>query len=135
MVAAPAFLIVESRLDSMSNEHEEIFDSLVGGQPLGLEPVMLAAFEGWNDAGEAASDVIKHLMTEWDAELIHEVDPEEFHDFQVNRPTLTTTGAGERELNWPTTTIWRATSLRTNRSEEHTSELQSRGHLVCRLLL
>lgn len=116
MVAAPAFLIVESRLDSMSNEHEEIFDSLVGGQPLGLEPVMLAAFEGWNDAGEAASDVIKHLMTEWDAELIHEVDPEEFHDFQVNRPTLTTTGAGERELSWPTTTIWRATSPRTNRT-------------------
>src|SRR5690625_1819324 len=116
MVAAPAFLIVESRLDSMSNEHEEIFDSLVGGQPLGLEPVMLAAFEGWHDAGEAASDAIKHLMIESDAELSHEVDPEELHDFQVNRHTLSTTGAGERELSWPTTTIGRANSPRTNRT-------------------
>lgn len=94
----------------MSSEHEEIFDSLLEGQPLGSEPVMLAAFEGWNDAGEAATGLIKHLLNEWDAELIHEVDPEEFHDFQVNRPTLTLSDSGERELSWPTTTVWHATS-------------------------
>ena len=94
----------------MANEHEEIFDSLIGGQALGSQPVMLAAFEGWNDAGEAASDVMKHLMSEWDAELVHEIDPEDFHDFQVNRPTLTTNGSGERELTWPTTSVWKATS-------------------------
>src|SRR5690625_2568334 len=94
----------------MSNEHEEIFDSLIGGEPLGSAPVLLAAFEGWNDAGEAASDVIKHLISQWDAELIHEVDPEEFHDFQVNRPTLTSGEGGARELNWPTTAMWRATT-------------------------
>lgn len=99
----------------MSSEHEEIFDALIGGQPLGPRPVMLAAFEGWNDAGEASTDVIEHLMAEWDAELIHEVDPEEFQDFQVNRPTLSSTASGERELHWPTTTIWRATSPRTGR--------------------
>src|SRR5690625_4255716 len=101
---------MESRLEAMSSEHEEIFDSLLEGQPLGSEPVMLAAFEGWNDAGEAATGLIKHLLNEWDAELIHEVDPEEFHDFQVNRPTLTLSDSGERELSWPTTTVWHATS-------------------------
>lgn len=99
----------------MASEHEEIFDSLLGGQPLSGEPVMLAAFEGWNDAGEAATDVIKHLLQAWDAELIHEVDPEEFHDFQVNRPSLTTGDSGERELSWPTTTVWHATTPGTGR--------------------
>lgn len=99
----------------MSSEHEEIFDFLTGGQGIGPGAVMVAAFEGWNDAGDAASEVIRHLITEWGGELIHEVDPENFHDFQVNRPRLTMTGAGSRKLNWPTTSIWRAQSPRTGR--------------------
>src|SRR5437870_6258562 len=37
-----------------------------------------------------------------------------------------------RDLGW---SFWVCAGLLPPRSEEHTSELQSRGHLVCRLLL
>ena len=49
-------------------------------------PWMVAAFEGWNDAADAASSVIEHLVSEWDAQVLTELDPEDFYDFQVNRP-------------------------------------------------
>src|SRR5207253_11235485 len=38
-------------------------------------------------------------------------------------------------FGWPTLYIVDANGVIRHRSEEHTSELQSRGHLVCRLLL
>ena len=50
-------------------------------------PAVIAAFGGWNDAGEAASGVIDHLVDAYSAELAFAIDPEEFYDFQVNRPT------------------------------------------------
>jgi proteasome assembly chaperone (PAC2) family protein len=68
-------------------------------------PVVIAAFEGWNDAADAASGVVDHLMAEWKAEVIGAVDPEEFYDFQVNRPLIGTDVNGHRRLTWPTTRI------------------------------
>ena len=50
------------------------------------DPVVIAAFEGWNDAGEAATAAIDHLTEAWDAEPIAALDPEDYYDFQVNRP-------------------------------------------------
>jgi hypothetical protein len=70
-----------------------------------VSPVVIAAFEGWNDAAEAASGVVAHLMDQWDAEVIGAVDPEEFYDFQVNRPIIGTDLDGHRRLTWPTTRI------------------------------
>lgn len=67
--------------------------------------VLLAAFEGWNDAGSAASQALEVLAEGWDAEVVHELDPQDFHDFQVNRPQMTTEADGQRVLAWPTTTI------------------------------
>ena len=52
------------------------------------DAVMIAAFEGWNDAGEAASAVIEHLAEIWDAEVVAALDPEDYYDFQVNRPRV-----------------------------------------------
>ncbi|PFG33321.1 PAC2 family protein [Sanguibacter antarcticus] len=69
------------------------------------DAIMLAAFEGWNDAGSAASSALLHLSDLWDADQIDELDPEDYHDFQVNRPIVATDAAGNRELTWPTTTI------------------------------
>ena len=69
------------------------------------EPVMLAAFEGWNDAGSAASQTLELLDDVWGAEEIAALDPEEYHDFQVNRPTVTSGPTGRREITWPTTRI------------------------------
>lgn len=72
--------------------------------------LLLAAFEGWNDAGNAASQAIDILAEEWDADVVHQVDPEDYHDFQVNRPQVATGPDGERELTWPGTTVAVATA-------------------------
>lgn len=68
-------------------------------------PIAIAAFGGWNDAADAASGVIDHLIDQWDAQIIGAVDPEEFYDFQVNRPIIGTDESGHRRLTWPTTRI------------------------------
>lgn len=69
------------------------------------EPVMLAAFEGWNDAGSAATHALQHLHEAWGAEQVDELDPEEYHDFQVNRPVVGVGPHGRREITWPTTSV------------------------------
>ena len=53
-----------------------------------VSPVAIAGFEGWNDAGEAASGVVNHLGIAWQATPIGAIDPEDFYDFQVNRPVV-----------------------------------------------
>ncbi len=68
-----------------------------------VDPVMIAAFEGWNDAADAASNAVRHLAEVLDADLFGAMDAEDYYDFQVNRPTLALTEDGERELVWPTT--------------------------------
>jgi hypothetical protein len=73
------------------------------------DPWMVAAFEGWNDAADAASSVVDHLVQAWDAQVLTELDPEDFYDFQVNRPHAHTDENGVREIVWPTPTIWVAT--------------------------
>ena len=70
-----------------------------------VEPVVIAAFEGWNDAADAASSVIDHLIRVWDARIIGAIDPEEFYDFQVNRPVVSTDELGHRRITWPSTQI------------------------------
>ena len=68
------------------------------------DPVMIAAFEGWNDAGEAASAVLEHLAEVWDADVVAALDPEDYYDFQVNRPRVVLEG-GKRHISWRTTRI------------------------------
>jgi len=74
------------------------------------DPVVVAAFEGWNDAAEAATGAIDHLVEAWDAELVGAVDPEDYYDFQVNRPTVgfdgDDTGGIRRRITWPTTRVY-----------------------------
>ena len=68
-------------------------------------PVAIAAFEGWNDAGEAASGVISHLGIAWQAQPIAAIEPEDFYDFQVTRPVVEITGGQIERLVWPTTRL------------------------------
>ena len=74
-------------------------------EPTLRRPVVLAAFEGWNDAGEAASGAIEHMHEVWDAQPLVALDPEEYHDFQVNRPTVRLGPDGRRHITWPTTRL------------------------------
>jgi predicted ATP-grasp superfamily ATP-dependent carboligase len=69
------------------------------------DPVVVAAFEGWNDAGEAASSALDHLAELCDARPVGEVDPEDFYDFQVNRPVISVEEAGVRSIEWRTTRV------------------------------
>lgn len=68
-------------------------------------PVLVAAFEGWNDAGDAASTAIEHLQLSWDAQPLAEIDPEKYYDFQVTRPTTKLIDGVTRRLEWPTTRL------------------------------
>ena len=77
----------------------------IEGAPRLVDPVVIAAFEGWNDAAEAASSVVDHLMVVWDARVVGAIDPEEFYDFQVTRPHVGADDSGFRRLTWPTTQI------------------------------
>jgi hypothetical protein len=70
-----------------------------------ISPVAIAGFEGWNDAGEAASGVVNHLGIAWQATPIGAIDPEEFYDFQVNRPVVEIENGHTRRLVWPTTRL------------------------------
>ena len=76
-------------------------------------PIMVMAFSGWNDAGEAATGAIEHLLAAWQdqendvvPELIADIDSEEYYDFQVNRPQIFIDDSLIRKISWPTTEIF-----------------------------
>jgi proteasome assembly chaperone (PAC2) family protein len=63
-------------------------------------PVLLAAFDGWNDAGEAATTALDAIGDALAAETFATIDPEEFFDFQATRPTVRLVD-GYRRVEWP----------------------------------
>ena len=69
-------------------------------------PILLAAFEGWNDAGESATGAINHLLTSWTHHKLGMMDPEEYYDFQVNRPAIKVDERVVREIIWPNTVLF-----------------------------
>lgn len=71
-------------------------------------PVLIVAFEGWNDAGDAASTTAHHLIDRWNADLFADIDPEEFFDFTAMRPTVEIIDGFERDLHWPDTSFYAA---------------------------
>jgi proteasome assembly chaperone (PAC2) family protein len=68
-------------------------------------PVLVAAFEGWNDAADAATAAVDHLLQVWEGQLVAVIDPEDFYDFQVNRPTVSSDEDGGRRITWPSTQL------------------------------
>jgi proteasome assembly chaperone (PAC2) family protein len=71
-------------------------------RPALRRPVLVAAFEGWNDAGEAATTALGFLAAALDAETFAHLDPEEFYDFQQTRPTVRLADGTQRVVDWPT---------------------------------
>ena len=69
------------------------------------DPVFIAAFEGWNDAGDAASGAVRYLLDRYDGQEFAHVDPEEFFDFTSARPHVRVDDEGQRGLTWPSTDI------------------------------
>lgn len=72
-------------------------------RPTPDQPILVAAFEGWNDAGEAASTALDHLAEAWGAERFADVDPEEFFDFTATRPQIEIVEGDLRRVSWPVT--------------------------------
>ena len=68
--------------------------------------LLVVAFEGWNDAGEAASGAVRTLKELLDLYPIAEVDPEDYFDYQFNRPSSVLDENGDRTLEWPGVTLW-----------------------------
>jgi proteasome assembly chaperone (PAC2) family protein len=78
-------------------------------RPSGLrDPVMVCAFQGWNDAGDAASSATSFLAAELGAKRFARVDIEEFYDFQANRPRIQLAGEHGRKISWPSVEIFEA---------------------------
>ena len=70
------------------------------------QPILMAAFEGWNDAADGATGVIDHLMAAFGGESFAELDPEDYYDFQVNRPLVSVGERGVRTIRWPSTEMF-----------------------------
>ena len=68
--------------------------------------LMVVAFEGWNDAGEAATGAVRMVKDELDLATIADIDSEDYFDYQFNRPTSEFDDDGQRILVWPTATIY-----------------------------
>ncbi len=76
---------------------------------------MVCAFQGWNDAGDAASSAVSFLATALDAKRFARIDSEEFYDFQANRPCIRFAADETREIAWPTVEIFEASAPRAPR--------------------
>jgi proteasome assembly chaperone (PAC2) family protein len=68
-------------------------------------PILVCSFRGWNDAAGAASTALATVAASLDAELVASVDPEEFFDFQANRPMITLEGGQTRRIDWPANSL------------------------------
>jgi hypothetical protein len=73
------------------------------GLPVLRSPVAIAAFEGWNDAADASTAVIEYLEDAWSSRPVATIDPEDYYDFQVSRPTISLAEGTIRRIEWPTT--------------------------------
>jgi proteasome assembly chaperone (PAC2) family protein len=79
-----------------------------GERPHLRTPVVLTAFEGWNDAGEGATAAVRALIEGWHARMFADIDPEEFFDFTAVRPEVRLVDGRTRRIEWPSNAFWHA---------------------------
>ncbi|MBK5111140.1 MAG: PAC2 family protein [Thermoleophilia bacterium] len=68
-------------------------------------PILVCAFRGWNDAASAASSALETLADSLEVDVLAEIDPEEYFDFQANRPTISFSDGAHRRIDWPSNTF------------------------------
>ncbi len=79
-----------------------------GERPELRRPVLVCAFKGWNDAGEAATAALRFLLESFEATEIGRIEPEEFYDFTAVRPTVRLDEGKVRVIDWPANTFYAA---------------------------
>jgi proteasome assembly chaperone (PAC2) family protein len=80
----------------------------IAEQPALTRPVLIAAFKGWNDGGQAATLAAAYLARSWQAERFADIDPEGFVDFQAVRPTVSLDEGMTRHIEWPENVFFHA---------------------------
>lgn len=80
-----------------------------GPTPKLRRPVLVMAFEGWNDAGDSATTAADHIAERLNAKIFASLDPEPFYDFTNTRPMVRLNADGKREISWPTNDFYTAT--------------------------
>ena len=70
-------------------------------RPALRRPILIVAFEGWNDAAEAATTAARYLRDRWGARPFASLDPEEFYDFSSTRPEVKLAEGYTRKIIWP----------------------------------
>ena len=70
-------------------------------RPALRHPVLIAGFEGWNDAGDGASTAVRYLAASWNARPFATLDPDEFYDYTEVRPTVRLDDKQTRQIDWP----------------------------------
>ena len=78
--------------------NQELLEELSG-------PVVITAFEGWNDAGEASTSALRYFQERFNATEIGTIESEEFYDFTISRPVIQIPD-DKREILWPSTKIY-----------------------------
>jgi proteasome assembly chaperone (PAC2) family protein len=76
-----------------------------GDVPQLRNPILVCSFRGWNDAAAAASTALGAVAEALDSEVIAEVDPEDYFDFQATRPTIVLSEGQARHIEWPENTL------------------------------
>jgi proteasome assembly chaperone (PAC2) family protein len=77
-------------------------------RPVLTDPVLIAAFRGWNDGGQGATLAVGYLAKHWAAARFADIDPEGFFDFQATRPHVSLVDGATRQIDWPETTFFHA---------------------------
>jgi proteasome assembly chaperone (PAC2) family protein len=80
----------------------------VSHRPRLTEPVLIAAFRGWNDGGQGASLAGGYLAKTWEAARFAELEPEGFFDFQATRPHVSLVEGETRRIDWPDNAFYHA---------------------------
>ena len=87
----------------------------IESRPALRQPVLVAAFRGWNDGAQGASLAASFLAQSWEAERFADVDPEEFYDFQAVRPHVRLEEGVTRTIDWPENVFYSAAVPGTDR--------------------
>jgi proteasome assembly chaperone (PAC2) family protein len=75
-------------------------------RPVLADPVLIAAFRGWNDGGQGATLAAGYLAKQWQTARFAEIDPEGFFDFQATRPHVSLVEGSTRQIDWPETSFF-----------------------------
>src|SRR5579864_4747853 len=78
-------------------------------------PVVVAAFAGWNDAADAATTAVKFLIDSWKPTKFAEIEAEEFYVFTETRPTVSASRGKVRAITWPANHFYSFTNLKFDR--------------------